>query len=256
MASPAAVRKRCPEARTRPEPRPAPGTSKTTTNQASQFVFRNTPIGLESHSKVPPCSRVGPLLQPVVFAPCFIGWRPASGVGCFVSGGLNWAFPVDKHVWISDTDRVLESEVGVSGGSLRPGRRGRRRLRPALCCASRCAAAPRYLAGTARRGGGGPARAHGPTRALPRPPAPSRASPRVPLDTGVMDFRASETAFRRPFCLAAGPEPRFRQTSTSESRRRFKSFLCGGPKSNSCDARNKIWIFCQLSTVEMAAYEI
>lgn len=50
--------------------------------------------------------------------------------------------------------------------------------------------------------------------ALPRrttPPAPSRASPRVPLDTGVMGFRASETAFRRPFCLAAGPEPHFRR---------------------------------------------
>lgn len=85
-------------------PRAAPGTSKTTTNQALQFVFRIPPIGLEIHSKVPPCSRVGPLLQPAVFVACFIGWRPAAGVVCcFVSGGLNRAFPFDKHVCVSDT---------------------------------------------------------------------------------------------------------------------------------------------------------
>lgn len=113
--------------------------------------------------------------------------------------------------------------------------------------AGACVPRSAVRAGAPRPPGTSPGQRAEAAAALPgrtAPPAPSRASPRVPLDTGVMDFRASETAFRRPFCLAAGPEPRFRQTSTSESRRRFKSFLCGGPKSNSCDARNKIWVNC------------
>lgn len=223
------------------QPRPAPGTPKTTTNQASQFGFRNTPIGLESHSKVPPCARVGPLLQPVVFVACFIGWRPASRVVsvCFVSGGLNWAFPVDRRVSvISDTSHVLGSKVGVSGGSPRPGRRGCGRLRPALWCASRCAAAPKYLGRTTRSGRGDPAPAHGPTRALPCLASPTFGR-RCDGFQGVQNsFSSAILSWQRV------PEPHLRQTPTPKAGDVLNAFLCGGPKSSSFGARNKIWVNC------------
>lgn len=74
-------------------------------------------------------------------------------------------------------------------------------------------------------------------------PAPSSASPRVPLDTGVMDFRASETAFRRPFCPGSGsPSLILGRRQHPKAGDVLNAFLCGGPKSNSFDASNKIWV--------------
>lgn len=61
------------------QPHPSPVNSKTTTNTFSQFSGRrDIPIGLKTHSKVPPSYWVGSLLQPMIFTLCFIGWWPAS----------------------------------------------------------------------------------------------------------------------------------------------------------------------------------
>lgn len=106
------------------QPRPAPGHRKQPQiKSASSSVSRNPPIGLESRSKVPPCSRVGPLLRPTLFIACFIGWRPASCVFCvrFVSSGLIVPFSPGKCVPdTSDTSHGLESPARVRGRPQHP----------------------------------------------------------------------------------------------------------------------------------------
>lgn len=61
-------------------------------NPASFSVLRDIPIGLKTHSKVPPCSPVGSFLQPVIFHPVF-NWM----VTVFPLWSLNvfcWVSPI------------------------------------------------------------------------------------------------------------------------------------------------------------------
>lgn len=177
----------------------------------------------------------------MVFCVCFIGWRPASCVFhvCFVSGAWIWAFPADKRVsGISDTSPCLgKSSRGVRGAARGPGGGDAGACAPRSRVQARAPRAPSTASGKARSGGGDPATAHGWARTLPSLALCIFGHGQTcdGFECIQNNFSSAILSWRRV------PEPHFRQTSTSPNRRRFKGFLCG-PKSNSFDARSKIWV--------------
>lgn len=181
-----------------------PGASKTSSNPASQSVCRDTSIGLESHSKVPPYSRVGPLLQPLIFVVRFIGWRPASCVFyvCLASSGLILAFPVDKGacIWPFGHFPCFGKSSRCVRGSTGPGGEGAGARAPRSRAQARAPRPPSTASEKTRSGDS--AQAHGCTGA-------SCSSPRASLDGGVTDSSASKTTFRRPFCPGSGSRASF-----------------------------------------------